>query len=201
MDLISRTFIRDAWTTLRWKLPLLGFLTFASAILEGTTIAALLPLLSNFSGSSSGPADRISRMFSDALGFFGFAVTAQTIAVVIVGLIAVSAMTFLCQSYIATRSQAFYVASWQRRMFSTFLSADYDFFISRRTGDLIAAITNEPPRIWTRFSQLNMIFTALLFILVQIVVSLLVAPLVVALLLMFGASIGGRRGGLRDCDR
>lgn len=187
MNLISLPFVKDAWSTLRWKLPLLAFLTFASAILEGATIAALLPLLSSFSGVTTNPTDRFSRMFSSILDAAGLAVTPQTIAGIIVILISASAAIFLMQAYLASRLQALYVASWQRRMFSAFLAADYDFFVSRRTGDLVAAITNEPGRIGLAFSQLNMILAAVLFILVQISISLFIAPMVVALLLVFGA--------------
>ncbi len=71
-------------------------------------------------------------------------------------------------------------------MVSAFLAADYDFFVSRRSGDLVAALTTEPTRIGLAFSLLNVSFGAVLFILVQIVISLFIAPLVVALLLIFG---------------
>lgn len=186
MNLISRAFVIDVWSVLRWKWPILALLTFASAFLEGATVVALLPLLASFGGGSSGSTDRISRIFSSALDAFGLAVTPQTIAGLIVLLIAGSALMFISQSYLSARLHSFYVASWQRRMFSTFLAADYDFFVSRRAGDLVAAVANEPMRIGLAFSQLNVSFAAILFILVQIVISLFIAPLVVALLLAFG---------------
>jgi ATP-binding cassette subfamily C protein len=176
---------------LRWKLPLLALLTFASALLEGATVASLLPLLSSFGEATSGPTDRISKTFSGLIEALGFAATPQSIATLIVFLIASSAAAFLAQSYLAGRLQAFYVASWQRRMFSAFLAADYDFFVSRRTGDLVAAIANEPGRIGLVFSQLNLIAAALLFVFVQIVISLFIAPIVVGLLLFFGVLLFG----------
>lgn len=191
MNAISYAFVKDAWTTLRWKLPLLALLTFANALLEGATVASLLPLLSSFGEATSGPTDRISKIFSGLLEAVGFAATPQSIAGLIVLLIAGSAVAFLAQSYLATRLQAFYVASWQRRMFSTFLAADYDFFVSRRAGDLVTAIANEPGRIGLVFSQLNLIAAALLFVFVQIVISLFIAPMVVGLLLFFGVLLFG----------
>lgn len=186
MNLISRTFVKDAWSFLGWKWPILALLTFASAIFEGATVAALLPLLSSFNAGSSGATDRISRIFSSVLDVFGLAATPQTIAILIVVLITCSAAIFLSQSYLAARLHAFYVASWQRRMFSAFLAADYDFFVSRRSGDLVAAVTTEPARIGLVFSQLNVSVAAVLFILVQIVISIFIAPLVVVLMLGFG---------------
>lgn len=169
------------------RLPVLACFTVVSAILEGATVASLLPLLSEFSNSKAGQTDRISRMFSEFLSFLGIAATPQSICTIIVTLILFSAAAFLIQSYLASRLQALYIASWQRRMFSAFLAADYDFFISRRSGDLVTAITNEPGRIGLVFSQLSLIFTALVFIAAQIVVSLLVAPIVVGFLVAFAA--------------
>lgn len=183
----SLAFIKDAWATLRWKLPLLALLTFANALLEGATVAALLPLLASVGGAGSVAPDRISRIFADGLSWLGLPATAGTIAGLIVVLIAVSAATFIVQSYIAARLQALYIASWQRRMFSAFLAADYDFFASRRTGDLVAAVINEPWRIGLVFSQVNLVVAAVLFIFVQIIIALFIAPLVVALLVIVGA--------------
>lgn len=183
----SFDFIKDAWRTLRWWLPLLALLTFANALLEGATVAALLPLLATLGGDASSKPDRISRVLAESLGWFGLSPTAGTIAGLIVFLIAISAATFITQSYIASWLQARYVASWQRRMFSAFLASDYDFFSSRRTGDLVAAVTNEPWRIGLVFSQVNLVIAAVLFIFVQVVIALFIAPVVVGLLVAVGA--------------
>jgi len=185
----SYDFIKDAWAVLRWRLPVLAFLTFANALLEGATIAALLPLLAASGGDGVSKPDRVSMILSAGMGWFGLSPTAGTIAGLVVLLIVVSAVTFLVQSYLASWLQARYQASWQRRMFSAFLAADYDFFSSRRTGDLVAAVTNEPWRIGLVFSQVNLVIAALLFILVQIVVALFIAPGVVGLLVVIGAAL------------
>jgi ATP-binding cassette subfamily C protein len=183
----SYAFIKDAWAALRWKLPLLASLTFVNALLEGVTVASLLPLLTSLGGDGSVTPDRISRILAGVMSWVGLSATPATISGLIVILIAVSAVTFIVQSYVAARLQARYVASWQRRMFSAFLAADYDFFVSRRTGDLVAAITNEPSRIGLVFSQTNLVIAAMLFIFVQVVIALFIAPLVVGLLVVVGA--------------
>lgn len=183
----SYVFVKDAWATLRWKLPLLALLTFANALLEGATVASLLPLLASLGKDGSATPDRISKIFAEGMNWVGLSATAATIAGLIVVLIAVSAATFIVQSYVASRLQALYVASWQRRMFSAFLAADYDFFVLRRTGDLVAAVTNEPWRIGLAFSQINLVLAAVLFIFVQVIIALFIAPLVVGLLVIVGA--------------
>lgn len=187
MNAASYSFVRDAWAALRWKLPLLALLTFLCALLEGATVASLLPLLSGFSHTTSGPTDHISKIFFQLIEAIGLSVTPLSIAALIVILIVSSAAAFLLQSFLAARLQSFYVGFWQRRMFSGFLAADYEFFVSHRTGDLVTAIANEPMRIGLVFSQFNVAAAALLFVLVQIAISLFIAPIVVGLLLVFGA--------------
>jgi ATP-binding cassette subfamily C protein len=184
---MSRALAKDVWSAVGWKLPLLIALTLASAFLEGATVASLLPLLASFSGAHSASADRVTSMFGSWFDVFGFSVTPLSMAGLVVFLIILSSVVFLLQAHLAARLHAAYVASWQRRMFSAFLAADYDFFVSRRAGDLVAAITNEPSRIGLVFSQVSLILAALFFIAVQIVVSLFVAPVVVGLLVGFGA--------------
>lgn len=185
--MMSRALFKDVWSTVGWKLPGLIALTLASAFLEGATVASLLPLLSSFSGTHSASADRITSLFGSWFEVFGIAVTPQLMAGVVVVLIICSGVVFLFQAYLASRLQAMYVASWQRRMFSAFLAADYDFFVSHKAGDLVSAVTNEPNRIGLVFSQLNLIVAAIFFISVQIVVSVFVAPIVVGLFVIAGA--------------
>jgi ATP-binding cassette subfamily C protein len=187
MKFISRSLLVDTWSVMGWRLPVLVALTFSSAILEGATVASLLPLLSSLSGSSSPSTDRVLMLFKSVFGKFGVLVTPEVIAVLIIILILASAAIFLIQSYLASRLQSLYSASWQRRMLAVFLEADYSFFQARRSGDLTAAITNEPVRVGLVFSQANLIIAAILFIIVQIVISMFIAPIVVGLVFLFGA--------------
>nr|WP_249788594.1 ABC transporter ATP-binding protein [Bradyrhizobium sp. G127] len=178
--------VKDAWATLRWKLPTLALLTFVNAVLEGATIASLLPLLGSLGGEGLVANDRVSRITAEGLRLLNVSPSPGAVAGLIIVLIAASAITFIAYSHLASRLQAFYVASWQQRIFAGFLAADFRFFVSHRTGDLVAAITNEPSRIGLVFSQVNLIIAAALFIFVQIVVALFIAPWVVALLVGFG---------------
>lgn len=83
--------------------------------------------------------------------------------------------------------QTDYVAHWQRRLFQSYFHAEFDFFRTRRAGDLIAAAITEPVRLGGAFYQANLILSSVLFISVQIAVALVIAPLVVALLFSAGA--------------
>lgn len=179
--------IADSWAITRWRLPALAVLTFVSALLEGATIASLLPLLSSLSGMTSGATNRVLSIFETVFGAFGLSVTPANIGAMIIILIVASAAVFLTQAYLASLLQARYVASWQQRMLSSFLAADYSFFQTHRTGDLTASIVSEPTRIGLVFSQAILVIAGILFICVQIIISLYISPGVVAIILVFGA--------------
>ena len=181
-----RALIRDAYAVAGWRLPLLVVVTFASALLEGATIAALLPLLAKSAGEQGGASDAVSRFLEGLLAFLGLPSTTGGVAVLIGVLILFSAVVFLYQAYLSSRLQTNYVASWQHRLFSAFFTADYSFFRSRRAGDLIASAVTEPQRLGGAFYQANLIVTSILYIVVQVVIALLIAPVVVALLVGVG---------------
>lgn len=187
MTIVSKRLIVDSWVVTGWRLPVLAILTFASALLEGATIASLLPLLSSLSGTSSSSTNRILNIFDAMFEKLGLSVTPATIGAMIILLIVASAAVFLTQSYLASRLQALYVASWQKRLLSAFLAADYSFFLRQRTGDLTAAIVTEPTRLGLVFSQAILVVAGFLFICVQVVISLFIAQAVVAIILVFGA--------------
>jgi len=157
--------------------------------LEGATVAALLPLLSSLGGTASSSTARASSVFANVFARVGLSVTPITVGALIACLVIASAAIFLTQSHLASRLQAFYVACWQRRMLSAFLNADYAFFLERRTGDLTAAITSEPSRIGLVFSQVVLILSAALLILVQVAIALSIAPIVVLIIVVFGTTL------------
>lgn len=186
---MTRSFLAlicDAYRVSGWRLPVLVATTFVCALLEGATIAALLPLLARPGDEHSAATNAVLHIFDGGLAVAGLPAGAVGVAVVVAGLISLSASAFLFQSYLAARLQTAYVASWQLRLFEAFFSADYDFFRSHRDGNLISSGTMEPQRLGGAFYQANLIFSSLLFIAVQVFIALAIAPLVVGLLVAVG---------------
>ena len=179
--------LQDVYRVTGARLPILVFLTFLNAVFDGATVAVLLPLLKAVGGTVSSGDDRISNAMAWMLQTVGLPATANTIAAVGVLFIALGAMIFLIQAYLAAKLQTDYVGHWQKALFSSYFNAEYMFFRTRRAGDLIAAAITEPVRLGGAFYQANLILSSILFIGVQILVALVIAPIVVGLL--FGAGV------------
>jgi ATP-binding cassette subfamily C protein len=177
----------DVYRLHGYRLPLLVFLTFLNALFDGATVAVLLPLLKAIGGVMGAGEDRLSQTITLILSFVGVPTTALSIAGFGVVLIVIGAIIFLIQAHLSAKMQTDYVAHWQRRLFQSYFHAEFDFFRTRRAGDLIAAAITEPVRLGGAFYQANLILSSVLFIGVQIAVALVIAPLVVALLFSAGA--------------
>ena len=182
-----RRLFSDVYRLHGYRLPLLVFLTFLNALFDGATVAVLLPLLKAIGGVVGAGEDRLSQAITWVLSCVGLPTTAMSIAGFGVVLIIIGAAIFLVQAHLSAKMQTDYVAHWQRRLFQSYFHAEFDFFRTRRAGDLIAAAITEPVRLGGAFYQANLILSSVLFISVQIAVALVIAPLVVALLFSAGA--------------
>ena len=169
------------------RLPLLVALTFLNALFDGATVAVLLPLLKAIGGVVGPGEDRLSQAISFILTLSGLPTNVMSIAAFGVCLIVIGSVIFLIQAHLSAKMQTDYVAHWQRRLFQSYFHAEFDFFRTKRAGDLIAAAITEPVRLGGAFYQANLILSSVLFIGVQIGVALAIAPMVVALLFGAGA--------------
>jgi len=192
---------RDVYRVSGRRLPLLVFLTFLNALLDGAMVASLLPLLKAVGGAPGSSDDRVTLAINGALSLVGLPATAIAIAGFSIGLVVLCVIVFLAQAYLGAKLQTEYVASWQMRLFSGYFGSEFGFFRERRAGDLISAGITEPVRLGGAFYQANLILSSVLFIGVQIAVALVIAPVVVALLFgagtfLFIVSVGLVRRGL-----
>src|SRR6185312_14712879 len=95
-------------------------LTLSSAVLEGLTLAMLLPLLAvlGFGGLGSG-SDTVTHIVRVVFDVVGLSLTLQTAAALEFTLVLLSAVVFVLQAFMSTRMQAEFVTHWQEKVFST----------------------------------------------------------------------------------
>jgi ATP-binding cassette subfamily C protein len=177
--------IVDAYAAFGWKLPLLGALTAANALLEGLTLAMLLPLLQIVGMEAQ--ESRIAQATGALFASIGVAVTPALIGEVLGVLLIASLAVFLVQAYLATQLQSQYVAIWQERVFNAVISANWAFLRLQSSGELVGALSTEASRIGGAFYQANLIASSVIFLIVQIAIAAFIAPAVTALLLLLAA--------------
>lgn len=182
------TLLRDAFRALGYRLVLLFALTLASAILEGATLAMLLPLLAvlGFGGSGGNP------FTTGVLAFFqlaGLPFTATSVASLLLVLLVVGAVVFLSQAYFAARLQSAYVAHWQMQLFEALINADWPFLRRQRSGEIVSAIATETTRLGWAFYQANFIASSIAFLLAQLAIAVVIAPAITAAILLLAIAL------------
>jgi ATP-binding cassette subfamily C protein len=174
------TLLADVYRVVGWRLPVLLGLTLTSAVLEGLTLAMLLPLLAVLGfGAPGGGADSITHAIQGLFDFVGLALTLQTVAALAFASLLLSAMVFMMQAYMATRLQADFVAHWQGKVFSTLMDSRWQWLRKQRSGDIVGALTTEPMRLGGAFYQANLIVSSITFLAAQALIAAAIAPAIV----------------------
>lgn len=177
--------VSDAYAAFGWRVPVLAALTTANALLEGLTLAMLVPLLQI---AGTGAQDNRITQAADALfASVGAAATPALIGIVLGVLLVASLAVFLVQAYLATWLQSQYVAIWQERVFNAIVSANWTFLRRQKSGELVAALSTEALRIGGAFYQANLMASSVIFLIVQIGIAVFIAPVATAALLTLAA--------------
>jgi ATP-binding cassette subfamily C protein len=177
--------VADAYGTFGWKVPLLAALTVVNALLEGLTLAMLLPLLQILGMEAQG--SRITQAAGALFASLGLSATPTTIGEVLGLLLVTSLCVFLAQAYLSTLLQSQYVARWQERIFDAVISANWTFLRRQKSGELVGALSTEASRVGGAFYQTNLIASSVIFLAVQIAIAALIAPIITATLLLLAA--------------
>ena len=186
----SLVLIQDAVRTLGWRVPFLFAFTLASAILEGGTLALLLPLLAvlGFGGSLDSP-DRVTSVVLTLFSAWGQPLTAPRVGFLLLGLIAVSAGLAVLQGYYATSLQTRYVAQANKRLFATLLASRWDALRRSSTGSILSSLTKDADNLGEAFNQGNFVASSLVFMAVQVAVATLIQPLVTPIVVVLGLAL------------
>src|SRR5262249_8338193 len=158
------------------------------AFSEGLTMAMLLPLFAALGfGGSGAQSNAITTTVTRLYEAFGLPITATSVGGLLLALVAVSAVIFLAQAYLAAKLQTEYVAHWQRRLFQAIVRAGWPFLRRQRAGDVCAGLATEALRLGGAFYQANLIATAVAFLVVQVAIAALIAPLITLAMLVLAA--------------
>lgn len=178
--------LKDVYSTFKYKVGVLLLLTFVSAVMEGMTIAVLVPLFAilDLGNSSDG---FFLRHLLEVLEFLGIELTVFSIGSIFASLLLVSGIVFVCQAKLATQLQSAYSAQWQTRLLKSLTSANWSHLRDLQMGHFASVIATDAPKTGSVFYQLNLIITSIIFIGTQAIIALLVAPTVTVLLVLLAA--------------
>src|SRR5262245_52934231 len=149
--------------------------TILTALLDGITIALLLPLFNALGFGSESTAGMLTRALSGLFNKFNLSYTPLSVGCVLLAVLAAGAASFLIQAYLSTRLQAEYVAYWRRRLFEVMTGARWDLLRRISSGQLAAALTSEASQVDRAFWQINLAFSSSTAILLNIAIALTIA--------------------------
>lgn len=174
---------RDAFAAFGWRVPVLVGLMVLSGVLEGLAVTAALPLLSQLGGEAGqggqgghlGGVGIVAALAQIPLAL-GLPEGPVGVGILMVVLVAASAVAYLAMARLAASLQASYVLGWQTSVFSAALAAGPAFLDARRGGDVVAAIVAEVNRVGGAFYHGCLVLAAFVNLLIYVGLALLVSP-------------------------
>ena len=173
--------------------PLRGSIMLASllcaGLLEGISIAALLPLLNSIAGEQDGDMTMVGRAVEEGLVSVGLQPTTGTLIALIVALICGKAGLLLVAAKQVGYTAAYTTRSLRLDMLRHMLRARWTFYVRQRTGSLTAALTGEAKRAANCYLQTSRTIIAISQIVVYVTLAFAISWQVsVAALVVSGLS-------------
>lgn len=159
-----RRLFSDIWSVVGTRYALYLCLLALTGLLEGLTLASVVPLLAaiGIGEGGSGVGGVVSRTVLGLLDWLGFGVSVPAIAALILTSLFFSTVVFLAQAYMGISLQTTYVSRWQKRLLSGIFAAKWGLFLKTRNGDLINSVVTETQRLGGAFYQTGLLLTGLL---------------------------------------
>jgi len=171
----------DTFLAFSWRVPFLVFLMVLSGILEGLAVTAALPLLIQLGGGVIADIPRengasIITLLANGPVLLGLPEGPIGVGILMVLLVAASAVIYLSMARLAASMQVSYVRNWQNSIFSATLSAGPKFMDARRDGNVVASIVVEAGRVGGAFYHGCLVLAAIVNLIIYVALTLLVSP-------------------------
>lgn len=165
LDLAAfRRLFADIWSVFGFRYAIYLCLLALTGLMEGMTIAGVVPLLSaiGIGEGGGGAGGVVSRTVLGFLGWLGVGTSVSAIAGLILASLFLSTTFFLAQAYMGVSLQTGYVSRWQRRLLTGIFAAKWGLFLKTRNGDLINSVVTETQRLGGAFYQTGLLLTGVL---------------------------------------
>lgn len=184
-----RRLLVDIWAVIGPRYALYLCLLALTGLLEGLTLASVVPLLAaiGIGEGGSGAGGLVSRAVLDLAVWLGLGKSLPAIAVLILISLFLSTLVFLAQAYMGVSLQTGYVARWQKRLLSGIFKAKWSLFLNTRNGDLINAVVTETQRLGGAYYQTGLLLTGVLHSAIYMALAAMLSGLTTAGVIMGGA--------------
>ncbi|MFI5260391.1 MAG: ABC transporter ATP-binding protein [Candidatus Paceibacteria bacterium] len=134
------------WRTFRnyrWQIVALMFLGIVGAALDGIGVNALIPLLSFYTHSSSGPTDTISRALQSLFSFLHISFTFRYLLTFIIALFFFRAVAVTLFSYVRGWISADFLGTESEAMLQRVLHTSWPYILTQKIGTLQATLVRD----------------------------------------------------------
>ena len=146
-----------------------------AGLLEGVSIAALLPLLNILVGGTEVEGSFIVQSVNDGLGVVGLEPTVGVLLTMVVLLIITKCAVLVYAAKLIGYTAAVVTMKLRLELLGALMRARWPFFVRQRMGSISASMTSEPNRAATTYVATARTLTGVLQVLVYIILSLAIS--------------------------
>jgi ATP-binding cassette subfamily C protein len=181
---------------------LLLVLFLFNGLSDGVSMALLYPLLRLLGIGGDEKVDgAIWTSVKWLFDVLGMVPTAGSLAVLLIVSVVVQGILFTAQNWLLADVQKGYVASWQRRLFRDFLGAEWTYFASRKTGEMLNLVQTESARVGSALLAILQIIVIAVILAVYGIIAVLVAWKLTLYLCLAGTVMFGLARPIRLATR
>lgn len=182
----------------RWRLILVVVLMAAVALMEGVTVALLVPLMSvvlGEAGTLTGVLGNIGTLIENIFHFFHVELSLVAVLVMLVAVFVVQGLFRLLMWHLQAKMLTDYDFSLIHKLFGNYLASSWGFFVRSRAGQLVNTLSVETSRALIAFQSVCEFLASSLVAVFYIILSVLASwPITLAgLVLCLAASLALRK--------
>lgn len=170
------------------QIIILVLLGFASGLLEGVGVTALVPLFSRLTGGGEAN-DIISRAIGIFLGWFGLGFGLKALLVFVGAAFIVKAIVLIISQYISIRISSDYEKEMRSLLFEETLKTKWIFLLNQKVGYLETILIKDIDMARGLLVRMGMVMVTIASLLVYIAIAFSISPTITLLSLALGGTI------------
>jgi len=170
---MARSIFRDAYAHSGWRVVTLLALLTASGLSDGIGMALLYPMIqaAGIAGTMGQNSGTLNALFTRAFADLGIEPNLVNVSILLVASFLVQGVLFTLQNWLMLDIQKRYIASWQKRLFSDFMSAEWPYFVAQKPGVLANSILVECVRVGAAFFAIIQLLVGVIIFAVYLAVA------------------------------